>query len=73
MQKAISTPIQGPRSKIMSEKNFDQKSRVSVPLRERNKCYCIIIHTAQLKNSFQTPGIYTVQYTGVWPYSTYLL
>jgi len=32
MQKAISTPIQGPRSKIMSEKNFDQKSRVSVPL-----------------------------------------
>jgi len=32
MQKAISTPIHGPRSKIMSKKNFDQKSRVSVPL-----------------------------------------
>jgi len=32
MQKAISTPNQGPRSKIMSEKNQGKKSRVSVPL-----------------------------------------
>jgi len=32
MKKAISTPNQGPRSKIMSEKNRGQKSRVSVPL-----------------------------------------
>jgi len=34
MQKAISTPNQGPRSKIMSEKNRGQKSRVSVPLNQ---------------------------------------
>jgi len=32
MQKAISTHNQGPRSKIMSEKNQCQKPRVSVPL-----------------------------------------
>jgi len=32
MQKAISTPNQGPRSKIMSEKNQGKKSRVSVPV-----------------------------------------
>jgi len=31
-QKAISTPNQGPRSKIMSEKNQGKKSCVSVPL-----------------------------------------
>jgi len=34
MKKAISTPNQGPKSKIMSEKNQGQKSRVSVPLRK---------------------------------------
>jgi len=32
LQNAISTAYQGPRSKIMSEKNRGQKSRVSVPL-----------------------------------------
>jgi len=32
MKKAIFTPSQGPRSKIMSEKNQGQKSCVSVPL-----------------------------------------
>jgi len=32
MKKAISTANQGPRSKVMSKKNFGQKSRVSVPL-----------------------------------------
>jgi len=34
LQNAISTAYQGPRSKIMSEKNRGQKSRVSVPLRK---------------------------------------
>jgi len=33
MKKAISTANQGPRSKIMSEKNLGQKSHVSVPLK----------------------------------------
>jgi len=32
MKKAISAANQGPKSKIMSEKNQGQKSRVSVPL-----------------------------------------
>jgi len=43
MQKAISTPNQGPRSKIMSEKNRGQKSRVSVPLRRYYKFFLVIL------------------------------
>jgi len=40
MQKAISTASQGPRSKIMCEKNRGQKSRVRVPLEGGGVFYC---------------------------------
>jgi len=47
MKKAISTPNQGPRSKIMSEKYRGQKYRVSVPLTLRLKP---TFYLAQLKD-----------------------
>jgi len=40
MKKAITTPYQGPRSKIMSEKNRGQKSRVSVSLSHQKLQRC---------------------------------
>jgi len=46
MNKAISTPYQGPRSKIMSEKNRGKKSRVSVPLSGQWLYRCAILADA---------------------------
>jgi len=42
MLKAISIPNHGSRSKIMSEKNQGQKSRVSVPLRDPDRRFLIL-------------------------------